>query len=99
MIKETKTKNLYTCEIDGKIALTIEKVGKNIFHAKNNDMEMTALIENIDEYTRATILKEYKYMDGTQKLRRQYKSWLAYMVEAKGFLTPLKATELKGVEK
>lgn len=96
MAKETKNENVYTCEIDGKIALTIEKVGSNLFTAKNTDMEITAHVENIDEYTRLTIVKKYKYIDGSQKLKTHYRKWLSYILEKVGFLQPLKPTILKG---
>lgn len=94
MVKETKAENLYTCEIDGEIALTIEKSGTNLYTATNSEMSITALVENIDEYTRLTIIKKYRYKTGSKKLQKHYRQWLSWILEETGFLTPLKAKNI-----
>lgn len=95
-IKEEKTQNKYICEIGGNVALTIEHLGDNIYHAKNDQMEITAQIKRLNDFNVSISIIKYKYKNGSQTLKKHYASWLAYMLQEKGFIQKSKFIEPKG---
>ena len=86
----------YVVENNGEILLTIEKLNKNTYHAKNKFIDITAEIMPINEYEVQTNCIEYKRAgkDGkfrkTEKLINHYIHWLVYMLEEKGFISKRK---------
>lgn len=98
-IKEEKTQDKYICEIDDDVALTIEHLGNNIYHAKNNKMEITAQIKRLNDFNISLSIIKYKYKNGSQTQKKHYASWLAYVLQEKGFTQKFKLIELKGEQK
>ena len=86
----------YVVENNGEILLTIEKLNKKTYHAKNKFIDITAEIMLINEYEVQTNCIEYKRVgkDGkfrkTEKLIDYYMHWLVYMLKAKGFISKRK---------
>ena len=57
---ENFTGNKYVAENEGEVLLTIEKVSKNTYHARNNFTDMTVEIIPLDEYRTQTRCIEQK---------------------------------------
>lgn len=91
MIQEFKTDNYYICKDNDKTLLTIEKLDTHLYRATNTEFSITAHVENIDDYTRLTICKDYK---GNKKLFKHNRQWLGYILVETGFLPPIKPTIL-----
>ena len=93
MVKEVRTDNEYKCidDVRNKVICRIEKNG-NIYHAKNDMMDLTAEVVVLNDYETLVNSIEYKRKgtDGryykTKNLLPYALNWLVYMLEEKGFI-------------
>lgn len=75
------------------------KLGDSLYHAKNDQMEITAQIKRLNDFKVSISIIKYKYKNGSQTLKKHYASWLAYVLQEKGFTQKFKLIELKGEQK
>lgn len=66
----------------------VEQIDKNLYSAKNDEMEMTALVQDIDGFTRCVSVKKYVFVNGTQEKREFYEKALSDYFERKHPLQP-----------
>lgn len=96
---ETIENGVYQVSDDGEILCIITDLGNNIYRAVNTDSEIMAEIKPLDEYRTYTRCIENKrkdkngYFRKTKKLAKHNTSWLAYMIEEKGFIRKTLVTE------
>lgn len=91
-LQEVKTDNKYECFDGDRCICLIEKVGENLYHFRNLELDALAEIKPINEYNTSGRFVEYKRRGEngryykTTKLWQHNLSWCHYMLEEKGFI-------------
>ena len=91
-LHEIKTENKYMCMDGDNCICLIERIGENLYHFKNSELDAVVEMKPIDEYHTSGHFVEYKQRGKngryykTTKLWKHNLSWCHYMLEEKGFI-------------